>query len=164
MNDSRITRRGFLTKAAAIAALPFVASALSSCSEDVNSPAVKTETAMSRFDSILNSKETVSVGSLEKAGSGSQVKLSNSLFYEPTIQFGIYLVLCKLSINGQTCLRKIRVNKINSEDGMSVVEGLPSDAKLFVNPAIVIVELVGISRSETRKRFRMAAEIEGGKV
>jgi hypothetical protein len=164
MNDSRITRRGFLTKAAAIAALPFVASAISSCSEDVNSPAVTNETSMSSFDSILNSKETVSVKSLEKAGSGNQVKLSNSLFYQPNIKFGVYSVLCKLSIGGQICLRKINVNKIRSEGDMSIVEELPSDAKLFVNPAIVIVELARISRSETRKRFRMAAKIEGGKI
>lgn len=165
MNDSKITRRGFLSKAAAVAALPFVASALSSCGEELNSPSAPNKSASNKLDAVLNAEETVSVKNLKKSNlEGSLVKVSNSLFLEPNLIPGKGVVLCKVSFEGKTRLQLVQVKVVETSASFKVVQGLPSEAELFVNPNKAVSDMIAADKKELKKRFMRAQLWQGEKI
>lgn len=161
MSDTNITRRSFLAKAAAMAAVPVIASSLASCADEGNSVA----SAQDNFDAELNAKETLAVSRLRKTnGPENLTQLPLTAFYEPALEYGIYLVLSKTKADGRPGLQFIQVNMVNSEGTLKTVEGLPANAEIFLNPKTVIADLIGKNRREIKRRFRHIVLFEGGSL
>ncbi|HEX3074593.1 MAG TPA: hypothetical protein VHP30_13360 [Ignavibacteriales bacterium] len=160
MGDSNITRRSFLAKAAALAAVPVLASALASCGDG----GVENITSSpDSFDSELNAKETLSVKNNKKEnGADSLVQLPLTAFYEPALQYGVYLVLRRTYSEGKFYMQFIQVNVTGSTGMMRTVEGLPSDAVIIMNPKLVMNDLIRRDRAETKNRFKKIALYGGG--
>jgi hypothetical protein len=157
MDNSFISRKSFLRKAAALAVLPFAASALASCGDESN---IASPTDNS-FDSALNAKETVSAKTLSKTG--DSIQLPASVLYTPGISKGIYLVLAKVNYSGKTKMQFVQVEAKSSSNGYAV-KGISQNAELFVNPMQVIVDLAGISKEKTKSCFNRPQLLKGGKI
>lgn len=160
MSDSNITRRGFLAKAAALAAVPVVASALASCGDGGGDSITSYHNS---FDNELNAKEALSVKNYKKENSpDSLLQLPLTAFYEPSLKYGIYLVLRRTYSEGKFYIQFIQVDVTGSAGMMRTVEGLPSDAVILMNPKLVMDDLIRVDRMETKKRFKSISLYGGG--
>ncbi|HEX2983224.1 MAG TPA: hypothetical protein VHO28_06735 [Ignavibacteriales bacterium] len=160
MSDLNITRRGFLAKAAALAAVPIVASALASCGDGGGESITSSHNS---FDNELSAKETLSVKNYKKESSiDNLMQLPLTAFYEPSLQYGIYLVLRRTYSEGKFYIQFIQVNVVGSTGVTRTVEGLPSDAVILLNPKLVMDDLIRIDRMETKKRFKSISLYGGG--
>jgi hypothetical protein len=160
MSDSNITRRGFLAKAAALAAVPVVASALASCGDGGGESITSYH---NNIDNELNAKETLSVKNNRKENSADNlVQLPLTAFYEPALQYGVYLVLRRTYSEGKFYIQFIQVNVTDSTGVMRTVEGLPPDAVILINPKLIMDDLIRVDRMETKRRFKSISLYDGG--